>query len=44
MIVDASPWSNLFCLVDALQAFFDLENANQELKSELKDLYINNAM
>jgi hypothetical protein len=27
-----------------LQAFFDLENGNQELKSDLKDLYINNAM
>ncbi|XP_039786509.1 40S ribosomal protein S7-like [Panicum virgatum] len=26
------------------QAFFDLENANQELKSDLKDLYINNAI
>uniref|UniRef100_A0A0E0GL83 40S ribosomal protein S7 n=1 Tax=Oryza nivara TaxID=4536 RepID=A0A0E0GL83_ORYNI len=26
------------------QAFFDLENGNQELKSELKDLYINNAV
>lgn len=27
-----------------LQAFFDLENGNQELKSDLKDLYINGAM
>ena len=27
-----------------LQAFFDLENGNQELKSDIKDLYINNAM
>jgi len=27
-----------------LQAFFELENDNQELKSDLKDLYINNAM
>ncbi|KAJ3682867.1 hypothetical protein LUZ60_013094 [Juncus effusus] len=26
------------------QAFFDLENGNQELKSELKDLYINSAV
>ncbi|KAL9433236.1 hypothetical protein AB3S75_028125 [Citrus x aurantiifolia] len=26
------------------QAVFDLENTNQELKSELKDLYINSAM
>jgi small subunit ribosomal protein S7e len=26
------------------QAFFDLENSNQELKSDLKDLYINSAM
>ncbi|KAK3018788.1 hypothetical protein RJ639_003325 [Escallonia herrerae] len=26
------------------QAFFDLENSNQELKSELKDLYINSAV
>ncbi|CAL1384882.1 unnamed protein product [Linum trigynum] len=25
------------------QAFFDLENSNQELKSEMKDLYINSA-
>lgn len=25
------------------QAFFDLENTNQELKSDLKDLYINSA-
>ncbi|CAD6267660.1 unnamed protein product [Miscanthus lutarioriparius] len=25
-------------------AFFDLENGNQVLKSDLKDLYINNAM
>ncbi|KAF8721390.1 hypothetical protein HU200_023102 [Digitaria exilis] len=25
-------------------AFFDLENGNQELKSDLKDLYINNAI
>ncbi|CAI0437852.1 unnamed protein product [Linum tenue] len=25
------------------QAFFDLENTNQELKSEMKDLYINSA-
>ncbi|XP_074592854.1 small ribosomal subunit protein eS7-like [Curcuma longa] len=25
------------------QAFFDLENGNQELKSDLKDLYINSA-
>ncbi|VAI06610.1 unnamed protein product [Triticum turgidum subsp. durum] len=26
------------------QAFFDLENGNQELKSDLKDLYINTAI
>ncbi|CAN1255976.1 40S ribosomal protein S7 [Linum perenne] len=26
------------------QAFFDLENTSQELKSELKDLYINSAI
>ncbi|XP_019173116.1 PREDICTED: 40S ribosomal protein S7 [Ipomoea nil] len=26
------------------QAFFDLENTNQELKSDLKDLYINSAV
>ncbi|ONK65922.1 uncharacterized protein A4U43_C06F2370 [Asparagus officinalis] len=26
------------------QAFFDLENTNQELKSDLKDLYINTAV
>ncbi|GJN29789.1 hypothetical protein PR202_gb18112 [Eleusine coracana subsp. coracana] len=27
-----------------LQAFFDLENGNTEIKSDLKDLYINNAV
>jgi len=27
-----------------VQAFFDLENGNQELKSDLKDLYINGAV
>ena len=27
----------------SLQALFDLENTNQELKSDLKDLYINSA-
>ena len=27
-----------------MQAFFDLENGNQELKSDLKDLYINGAV
>ncbi|MBA0801604.1 hypothetical protein Gohar_011958 [Gossypium harknessii] len=26
------------------QAFFDLENTNQDLKSDLKDLYINSAV
>ncbi|CAN6458393.1 unnamed protein product [Victoria cruziana] len=26
------------------QAFFDLENTNQELKSDLKDLFINSAV
>ncbi|KAE8723596.1 40S ribosomal protein S7 [Hibiscus syriacus] len=26
------------------QAFFDLENTNQDLKSDLKDLYINSAI
>ncbi|CAN0914465.1 40S ribosomal protein S7 [Linum grandiflorum] len=26
------------------QAFFDLENTNQDMKSELKDLYINSAV
>ncbi|KAJ6792892.1 40S ribosomal protein S7 [Iris pallida] len=26
------------------QSFFDLENTNQELKSDLKDLYINSAI
>ncbi|KAG6503158.1 hypothetical protein ZIOFF_035469 [Zingiber officinale] len=26
------------------QAFFDLENGNQELKSDLKDIYINSAV
>lgn len=28
----------------SVQAIFDLENTNQELKSELKDLYINSAV
>lgn len=28
----------------SLQALFDLENTNQELKSDLKDLYINSAL
>ena len=28
----------------SLQSFFDLENTNQELKSDLKDLYINSAV
>lgn len=27
-----------------LQALFDLENTNSELKSDLKDLYINSAL
>jgi hypothetical protein len=27
-----------------LQALFDLENGNTELKSDLKDLYINTAL
>ena len=27
-----------------VQALFDLENTNQELKSDLKDLYINSAV
>lgn len=27
-----------------LQALFDLENTNHELKSDLKDLYINSAV
>lgn len=27
-----------------LQAFFDLENTNPEIKSDLKDLYINSAL
>jgi hypothetical protein len=30
--------------VAAPQAFFDLENSNTEIKSNLKDLYINNAV
>ncbi|CAH8385776.1 unnamed protein product, partial [Eruca vesicaria subsp. sativa] len=29
---------------EVAQAFFDLENTNQELKSDLKDLYINQAV
>jgi small subunit ribosomal protein S7e len=37
-----SSGSDVF--VATSQAFFDLENGNQELKSDLKDLYINNAM
>ncbi|CAD6211539.1 unnamed protein product [Miscanthus lutarioriparius] len=32
------------CGCPCVGAFFDLENGNQELKSDLKDLYINNAM
>ncbi|KAH0888325.1 hypothetical protein HID58_050754 [Brassica napus] len=32
------------CDVQVAQALFDLENTNQELKSELKDLYINQAV
>lgn len=27
-----------------VQYLFDLENTNQELKSDLKDLYVNSAM
>lgn len=30
-------------LLTCIQAFFDLENTNQEIQSDLKDLYINNA-
>ena len=30
--------------LSVVQAFFDLENGNQELKSDLKDLYINGAV
>lgn len=30
--------------MDVLQYLFDLENTNQELKSDLKDLYINSAV
>ncbi|KAF2547830.1 hypothetical protein F2Q70_00024105, partial [Brassica cretica] len=29
---------------EVAQAFFDLENTNQELKSDLQDLYINQAV
>lgn len=32
------------CDEQVAQALFDLENTNQELKSELKDLYINQAV
>ena len=32
------------CEEQVAQALFDLENTNQELKSELKDLYINQAV
>lgn len=28
----------------SMQALFDLENTNQELKSDLKDLFINSAL
>lgn len=38
-----STMLNKWCLI-WLQALFDLENTNQELKSDLKDLYINQAM
>jgi len=38
------PSCDAFLAGCAPQAFFDLENGNQELKSDLKDLYINNAM
>jgi hypothetical protein len=34
----------VFALVATLQAFFDLEHSNTEIKSDLKDLYINNAV
>ena len=35
---------NSFFALTLSQALFDLENTNQELKSELKDLYINQAV
>ncbi|THU56915.1 hypothetical protein C4D60_Mb11t22240 [Musa balbisiana] len=35
---------SLRTLLHRLVAFFDLENGNQELKSDLKDLYINSAV
>ncbi|CAN7121431.1 unnamed protein product [Brassica rapa subsp. narinosa] len=38
---NASPTE---CEEQVAQALFDLENTNQELKSELKDLYINQAV
>jgi small subunit ribosomal protein S7e len=38
------PYVIVIALVATLQAFFDLENSNTELKSDLKDLYINNAV
>lgn len=31
-------------MIAYLQALFDLENTNSELKSDLKDLYINSAL
>jgi hypothetical protein len=34
----------VIALVAAPHAFFDLENSNTELKSDLKDFYINNAV
>lgn len=40
-------WLEIERVYDAfiyLQAIFDLENTNQELKSDLKDLYINSAL
>ena len=35
---------NLLSSVTAFQALFDLENINNELKSDLKDLFINSAV
>jgi hypothetical protein len=34
----------IFMMLDIFSGFFDLENGNQKLKSDLKDLYINTAM
>jgi hypothetical protein len=34
----------MLVMLDIFSGFFDLENRNKKLKSNLKDLYINTAM